>query len=195
MNAPFLHHRLQALETLLSYANAALRAHGAHDPSSTDLTIRFLTDAATTYASLGMGVAENESLALRAEVAGARRGPGANADPAGPGRRREAERGVARWALAESGKRLRAEYERNAEILGRARDEVAVLVHHAVEDALVDTASEPASDGGARRIWRVLISEQSTRSAARLLALRVALPDVLLLIDERFTALTTAEHL
>ena len=188
MNIQFLHHRVQTLETLLAHANTALNALSAGDPAAVELTTRFLADAAAGYASLGTSAAENECLTLRAALAGARRGP------AGPGRRREAERAIARQALAQSCERLRAESERNAETLRRAREEIGVLVHHAVENGLIEAGSGSTGDDRARRIWRVLVSAQHTRSAARLLALRVAIPDVLLLIDERFAALTAAEH-
>lgn len=185
MNAPFLHRRLQALETVLSAANVALRAHSAGDPAAVPGTIGFLTDAAAVYAGQGMATAENECLSLRAAVTGARPEPGS----AG---RREAQRGAARWAMAESSRRLRTELDRTTETLGRARDEIGVLMHHAVENGLLDPDGDPADEEGARRVWRVLVTAPGTRSAARLLALRVAIPDVLLLIDDRRAALAAA---
>jgi hypothetical protein len=186
MNIRFLHHRLRTLEELLARAGAALRALSAGEPAGVELTTRYLADAATAYASLGMPAAENECLVLLADVVGVRRGPAA------PGRRRAAEQETARQALAESSRRLRAEFERDAATLDAARDEIGVLVHHAVENGLVDAGGAPAGDDRARAVWRVLVSAQSTRSAARLLALRVAVPDVLLLIEERTAALAAA---
>ena len=181
---PFLHDRLQRLAQALETSSSALREL-AEDPTADVAVEQTLTRAAEAYAALGLAAAENEVLALHAELAGARRGlfPSLASPPTTY--RRAAVRAVAMRVLLRCADRLRTDVVDHQQQLARAREEVATLLVYALQHGLLvlaDLPTDPAER--ATETWRRLGDLPETQHTARHLTTRISRHDaVLLLVD------------
>jgi hypothetical protein len=186
---PFLHERLQRFERLLEASNTALRAHNDHDLQTIAIVDGLLDEASEAYRTMGDAGAENELLALRAQLTSAQRGVDPLTLERVTTRRREFERSVALRVLLHSGERLRTDHAHVRHRLRDARDQLTAMVLYAVQKGLVALGGDrDVSQTELEHLWRSLLDDPESQASARHLAMSVASYDVLLLLADLLDA-------
>jgi hypothetical protein len=182
---PFLHQRLHRLEELLQSADSALRASSSHDPDLLDLAAAHLGDAGAVYAQLGISDAENQMVALAAQVAGASDGVNPLTLERVSSRRREMQRIVVLHVLQVSSERLRGDYADVRRSLELLRDRLTPLALYALQRGLVLPApgSEP-TQADLETLWQALTDDPESRQATQQIAISATSADVLLMLGE-----------
>lgn len=187
----FLHDRQDRLETLLGASTSALRTHTARDLGTAQVVSAFLDDSAAQYRTLGLSSGENELVGLLAQFTSAREGVDPLTSQRVTTRRREMERGVALRVLLIAAERLRTDLAADRAVLDGSREQLAPLVLHALAHGMVVPGPDGAiAQDGLEQMWRRLLNDEQTASTARLVAMQVAAPDVLLLLAGLLSGLT-----
>lgn len=186
---PFLHDRVQRLGELLASSGVGLRAYATSEPTLPTLVAGFLTSAAQTYGALSLHVAENEMLALHAELVAARRRVTPASPEQVPSRRRELERSVALRVLLQSADRLRTDMGRDQERLRVARDQLAPVVVYALQNRLIELAEVPDDGESAAQKWSVLCAHAETQPATQQVLATTSSHDCVLLVLDLLTAI------
>jgi hypothetical protein len=186
---PFLHDRLQRLERLLEASNIALRAYTDQALQTIAIVGDLLDEAGQAYRTMGDTGAENELLALRAQLTSAQRGIDPLTSERVATRRRELERSVALRVLLHSGERLRTDHAQVRQRLNDARDQLTPMVLYAVQKGLVAIGDDrDVSQTELEHLWRSLLEDPESQASARHLAMSVASHDVLLLLADLLSA-------
>jgi hypothetical protein len=185
---PFLHERLQRVERLLAASSDALRAYNEHDLQTATIVGDLLAEAGETYRVMGRAEAENEMLALKAQLTSARRGVDPVTLERAATRRRELERSVALRALLASGERLRADHDQIRQRLQETREQLGPMVVYALQKGLISLGQGVASQADLEQLWRSLLDDPESQAAARHLGMSVVTFDLLLLLADLLEA-------
>lgn len=187
---PFLHARLQQLDAALTAGTALWQLYRLRDPALEAALGDWLTDTAASLKRLSLTAAENECASLQGQWAAARE----HIDPfrreVVDTQRRALRRVVALHVMETLGARLRELRAQAEAALQRTREPIQALVLAALQRGLIDAAvlgspDQAALDG----LWRRIRAEPDFANAAHGVAISLALPDVLLLLDESLAAL------
>lgn len=190
---PFLHDRGQRFEQLIESSTSALRSYTSRDLGCSDVVLAFLDGAAAEYRAMGLSSGENELVSLLAQFTSAHEGVDPMTSERVTVRRREMERGIALRVLLLAGERLRTDVDGVQAALDHAREQLAPLVLHAFASGFVvpgpdGTLTQPELE----KMWLRLLNDPEAAPAARLVALQVAAPDVLLLLADLLASLNGA---
>lgn len=181
---PLFHDRLQRFEDLLESSSEALRSYSVPELGYADCVGDFLARAGAEYSSMGIAEAENAMRALHAELASARRGANALTSERVTGHRREFERSVALRGLLQSGERLRADCASTRAVLTETRESLIPVLLFAIEKGLIPPREGELSQAELERVWKLLLAHPESRNAARMLAMRVSSPDIVILLGD-----------
>jgi hypothetical protein len=180
---PFLNERVRRFDQLLSAASAALRAYNDLDLETAGIVAGVLAETSAAYQAMGDAAAENEMLALQAQLTSARRG----VDPMTlerATRRRELERAVALRVLLVSGERLRSDHVQLQRRLRETREQLAPIVVYALQKGLASVTDQTPTQADLEHLWRALLDDPESQASARHLAMSVASHDLLLLLAD-----------
>lgn len=181
---PLHHDRLQRFEDLLEVSSEAMRSYSDAELGYADSVGDFLARAGAEYSSMGLADAENTMRALHAELVSARRGVNALTSERVTGRRREFERSVALRGLLQSAERLRADCASTREVLAETRESLIPVLLFAIEKGLVPTREGELSQAELEQAWKLLLAHPESRTAARMLAMKVSSPDIVILLGD-----------
>jgi hypothetical protein len=182
---PFLHLRLQRIESLLHSADDALRASTERSLSAVDVAVAHLADAGTVYADLGIPDAANQMIGLSAQMAEARSGINPLTLERVSTHRREMERTVALYAVQTSSARLRTDYSDVRRSLDALRAGVSPLALYALQQGMVPSAPDRSlTQDELEVVWKALCDDPESRSAARQIMANAARTDVLLVLGD-----------
>jgi hypothetical protein len=182
---PFIHERIQRFDHLLSTASAALRAYNDLELETATIVVGFLAETSAAYQTMGNAAAENEMLALQAQLTSARRGVDPMTLERATTRRRELERAVALRVLLVSGERLRTDHAHLQQRLRETREQLAPIVVYALQKGLAaPVPDQPPTQVDLEHLWRALLDDPESQAAARHLAMSVATHDLLLLMAD-----------
>jgi hypothetical protein len=186
---PFLHDRLQRYERLLDASSDAFRAFNDHDLRTATIIDGVLTQAGEAYRAMGRAEAENEMLALKAQLTSAHRGVNPLTSERVTSRRRELERSVALRALLMSSERLRTDVSQLRQRLQETREQLAPMAVYAMQKGLVTLGDDGPSQAQLEELWRSLLDDPESQLAARHLGMSVASYDIVLLLADLLDAL------
>jgi hypothetical protein len=186
---PFLHERLHRFERLLEASNTALRAYNDLDLGISDIVGSFLEGAAAEYHTVGTAEAENDMLALRAQLASAHRGIDPFTTERVTTRRREMERAVALRVLLRSSERLREDCDGVRQQLAATREQLVPIVLYALQKGFLPAEPDRAvPQDEIEAAWRSLLDDPESQAAARHLAMNASTFDIVLLLGDLLDA-------
>lgn len=180
---PFLYHQLQLLQQAIERSNAVLvKYNGLALDLSVALT-EFLDEAITIYHTLNQATAENELLALKAQVVSAEQGVHPLTLERVTSHRRAMFRGVALLVLQQSTLKLRTDTEQITQKLNEGRMQLRPIVLLAMQKSLIPQ-SEQINQNQIEDLWRKLLEEPEIQLAARQIAMQLSLLDIHFLLLE-----------
>jgi hypothetical protein len=182
---PFLHRRLSDLEGLLRSSADALQASVDGAPSLVGTVLAHLEGAAAVYEHLGIPDAQNQMVALTAQLAQARGGINPLTLERVTTYRRALQRTVALHVLQAGSERLRADYADVRAALAALRERLTPLALYAVEKGL--TPPDPGrrlTQAELEAVWHALGEDPTSRPATREVAAGAATADILLALGD-----------
>lgn len=186
---PFFHARQRQLEQLLGESTALWQRFQERDPGLEAALDGWLGRAAVELKALSLAAAENECAALRGQWAAAREGIDPFRRELVGTHRRAMRRTVALHVLDALSSRLRELLAQAEAALGQGRQLLQPIVLAALNAGSVDAPTLGGQDQALiEALWRRLLVDPGVAPAARHVALTVALPDVLLLIEDLLAA-------
>jgi hypothetical protein len=186
---PFLHARAQQLQSALSAGTAVWQRYHERDLGLDAALGAWLAQCAGTLKALSLTGAENECAALQGQWAAAREGIDPFRREAVGSHRRSLRRIVALHVLDTLGARLRELLAQTEAGLAQGRTQLQPIVLAIMQAGLLNGAgSGPLDQARVEALWRRIQSEPGLAAAARQVSLSIALPDVLLLLEELLTA-------
>lgn len=182
---PFLHHRAAQLDGLLASANAALVRYNALALDLDAALVAHLEQSVTTYRDLGLSVAENEMLCLRAQYASARQGVHPLTLEHRTTHRRALERAIAQHVLGAGSELIRGDLTRIRAQLDEGTGQLRAIVLGALARGLILPADLPLPDQAAvDAFWEKVKADPDLALAARQVTLNLHALDIrLLLLD------------
>ena len=181
----FLHQRLQALARLQATSSAVLAKYNRLDLDLAQALAAFLDEAVQTYRALNQAGTENRLLALQAQTVSAAHGTHPDTLEQVASHRRALQRAVALRVLQQSAEQLRADIERDQRALDEARAQLRPMLLAAFQHGLVALPQRKApSAAQLGKLWLAMVAHPELQLAARQLALRASVHDLLLLLAE-----------
>jgi hypothetical protein len=116
---------------------------------------------------MGRAEAENEMLALKAQLTSAHRGVNPLTSERVTSRRRELERSVALRGLLMSIERLRTDVSQLRQRLQETCEQLAPLAVYAIQKGLVTLGDDGPSQAQLEELWRSLLDDPESQLAAR----------------------------
>lgn len=189
----FLHDRQRRLEERLADSSAALQAYLALNVAMPESVLGFLDRTAAQYRALGDPDAENEMLALEAQLSAAHRGLNTETLELVPRGRREYERAVALQVLLAGAARLRTDLVRTGQLIDQAQERLSPIVCIGLQKGLLSpSASGQYRQAELEAAWQSLLGDPDLRAPAQQLAMGVTVADILLLLADLLTAVRPA---
>ncbi len=189
----FLHDRQRRLEERLAASSAALRAYLALDPTMGEHVLSFLDRTAGEYRTMGDPDAENEILALEAQLAAARGGLNPITLQQVTRHRRENERAIGLQALLASAARLRTDLSGTRQQLDEAQERLLPMVSVGLQKGLLSPSpTGQYQQAELEAAWQSLVDDPGLRASAQQLAMDVTVADILLLLADLLAALHSA---
>lgn len=186
---PFLHARQHKLNAALAEATEVWRRYHQRDLGVDAALEVWLQRTAAVLKELSLPGAENECAALQGQWAAAREGIDPLRREVATTPRRTLRRIVALHVLASLCERLRQLSAQADAGLMQGRAQLLPIVAAALEAGLVDQRSDGGPDQQRlETLWRRMQAAPALAGATRQVALSLALPDVLLLIEDLLAA-------
>ncbi len=186
---PFLHARVQQLEAALSAGTAVWQRYHERDLGVDAALSDWLTQCSGTLKALSLTGAENECAALQGQWAAAREGIDPLRRELVSTHRRALRRIVALHVLDTLGARLRELLAQSEAGLAQGRSQLQAIVLALIQAGGLNGAGSGTLDQRQlEALWRRILAEPGLAPAARQVSLSIALPDVLLLLEELLTA-------
>ena len=181
----FLHQRLQALTRLQALSSAVLTKFNRLDLDLAAALSSFLDEAVQTYRALNQAGAENRLLALQAQTVSAAHGTHPDTLAQVASHRRALLRAVALRVLQQSAEQVRTDIERDQRALDEARTQLRPMLLAAYQHGLLALRQrKPYSAAQLDKLWLAMVAHPELQLAARQLALRTSVHDLLLLLAE-----------
>ena len=181
----FLHQRLQAVARLQAASSAVLAKYNRLDLDLAPALSAFLDEAVQTYRALNQASTENRMLALQAQTVSAAHGTHPDTLEQVASHRRALQRAVALRVLQQSAEQLRADIERDQRALDEARTQLRPMLLAAIQHGLVAPQQRKAlSAAQLDKLWLAIVAHPELQLAARQLAMRTSVHDLLLLLAE-----------
>lgn len=189
---PFVHDRLTKLNALLAHSNQALVAYNQSAFDLPAVVSGFLDAAIAAHSALQLTQGENALLALKAQFVSAEHGTHPDTLLRSTGHRRELVRAIALRVLQHSAEQIRIRIGQDEQLLVDARHQLQPLVLLALRDGLIKLPlRKRPSQRRLQMLWRALLKAPDSALAARQLAMRCSIYDILLLVDEQLGLATT----
>lgn len=173
----------------LESSAAALKAYMAHELDLVPIALDFLGATAAAYRTLGVIDAENEMLALRAQLVSAHGGVNPRTLERVARHRRELERTITLSVLQASADRLRDDYASTRDALAQAREQLLPIVAYALGKGLIP--ADPGHEYTAQELeelWQVIIADPEIQPSARQLGMRYSLADIVVILGDLLAA-------
>lgn len=188
---PFLHDRLQRLETLLARCSAVLQTYNRFDLDLAPALTTLLDEATTTYRALNRSSTENRLLALKAEFLTAERGMNPLTLERPATHRREMARAIALRVLQQCSEQMRSDCDDDRRQLADATQQLRPLLLLALQKGLLALPAKAVKTRAPTRavsqktvqaLWRSVLATPDMGLAARQLALQLSATDIELLL-------------
>lgn len=185
---PFLHGRRQQLAQVLERSNEVFGKFSRMDLDLAPALAAHLDEAVALYRARGDSKAENELLALKAQLVATEQGINPLTSERIAGHRRQLIRAIALRVLQQSALVLRADAETIDGQLADAGRQLRPIALLGIQKGLIVLDPAPKDQDELDAVWKALASEPEIALAARQLAMQVGPFDLLLLLGELIAA-------
>lgn len=190
---PFLHDRVQRLDSLLVAANATLALFNQRELGVNTSVHALLDKAIDIYHALGRVTTENELLTLKAQFVLAESGTNPLTSERISTYRRDMVRATIFRVLQQSTLVIRNDIAKDHETLIDATDQVRPIVLMAIQKRMITIAKSRAINQSELDVlWQSFLSDPEIELAAKQLAMKLNLYDIQLVLSELIRAIANS---